>query len=113
MKRFRCQRGLGAIATIVSLLIVAFLVFSYMQNQASSVQGGTAGSPIAAVDKGRAAACLAQRHTIEREIVAWQVEHDEPPTIGALESAGFSVSRCPDGGHYSISGRNVYCSLHN
>lgn len=114
MKRLHCQRGIGAIATLVSLLILGWLVFAYTQNQMGSGKRGAEGAPMTAIDKGRAVACQAQRRSIERDVMAWSVEHDgETATIGALESAGFSVSTCPEGGQYSISGPRVYCSLHN
>jgi hypothetical protein len=113
MKRLDCQRGLGAIGTLIALLILGLLVFAYAKNQVGDGTGGAGGAPMTAIDKGRSAACQAQRRSIERDVVAWSVEHDgEAPSISALESAGFGVSTCPEGGQYSISGSRVTCSLH-
>jgi competence protein ComGC len=112
MKRLDCQRGLGAIGTLAALLILGLLIFAYAKNQVGDGKGGT-GTPMTAIDKGRSAACQAQRRSIERDVVAWSVEHDgETPSISALESAGFGVSTCREGGEYSISGSRVTCSLH-
>ena len=112
MKRLGSQQGLGAIGTLVSLLILGLLIFAYTKNQIGSGDPRSSG-PVTSIDKGRAAACLAQRRTVERDIVAWSVEHgDETATLAALQSAGFSVPTCPEGGQYSISGQHVDCSKH-
>jgi competence protein ComGC len=113
MKRLRTQHGLGAMGLLLSLLILGLLIFVFAKSQVRSGKEAAAGSPMTALDKGRAAACQAQRRSIERDIVAWSVDHDnEAPSIAALEAAGFRVPACPEGGTYSISGRHVECSVH-
>jgi len=113
MKRLRSQHGLGAIGTLVSVLILGLLIYTYATNQIGTGGGGAAGGPVTSIDKGRAAACLSQRRTIERDVAAWSVEHDtETASVAALEAAGFSVPGCPEGGRYSISGQRVSCSTH-
>jgi competence protein ComGC len=113
MRQKHAQSGLGAIGMLVSVLILGMLIYAYVKNQVGSGQGGSAGAPMTSIDKSRAAACLAQRRTIERDVVAWSVEHDhETASVAALEAAGFPVPPCPEGGEYSISGQHVYCSLH-
>jgi competence protein ComGC len=111
MKRLHSQHGLGAVGLLVSVLILGLLIFAYARNQVG--EGGGAGSAMTSIDKGRAVACQAQRRAIERDVMAWSVEHDdETPSVAALEAAGFPVPACPEGGHYSVGGQHVYCSLH-
>ena len=62
---------------------------------------------------GRMRACRTQRQQIERDITMWAVNHpDEPPTIAALQHDGLRIPSCPEGGQYSIDGREVHCSVH-
>jgi Tfp pilus assembly protein PilV len=104
------QRGLSFIAVLVAMLIAAFLYFGYfkLQNAKSERSVG-----ITAIDTSRAVACRTQRQSIERNIEMWSVNHDgEPPTFAALEADGFHIPSCPDGGQYSLVGREVHCSKH-
>lgn len=114
MKRWQTQHGLGALSLLLSVLILGLLLFAYARNQVGSGKDGAAAAPMTSLDKGRAVACLSQRRAIERDILAWSVEHDdERASIAALEAAGVRVPACPEGGQYSIRGEHVYCSVHH
>jgi len=101
------QRGLGAIAVILALLIIAILYLGYFQMQsAMSEQKKTVTT--------RAFACRTNRQTVEREIQMWLVNHPgETPSFAALEADGAHVATCPEGGTYSLSGLHVLCSKHD
>jgi competence protein ComGC len=111
MDSIRNQRGFGFVSILLALLIAAALYFGYFKMQNTMGSGRTTG--IAAINASRAVACRTQRQQIERDIGLWSVNHpDEPPTLAALEHDGLRIPACPEGGHYSIDGRTVHCSVH-
>jgi competence protein ComGC len=104
------QRGLSFVAVLVAMLIAAVLYFGYFKMQ-GAMSARSAG--ITAIDASRAVACRTQRQNIERNIMAWSVNHDgETPTFAALEADGFHTPSCPEGGRYELVGREVHCSKH-
>jgi hypothetical protein len=106
MSRSDGQQGIGAIAVIVALLIVAALYFGYftMQRAMESPRRATT-----ALDDSKAFACRTNRQTVEREIQMWLVNHPgEAPTLAAVGS----TARCPQGGDYRLDGVHVLCSRH-
>jgi hypothetical protein len=104
------QRGLGAIALILALLVAALLYLGYVQM--SSTMKATK-TTVAAVDNTRAFACRTNRQTVEREIQMWLVGHPgETASFAALESDGAHIASCPEGGTYSLEGGRVTCSKH-
>jgi competence protein ComGC len=110
MDPFRNQRGFGFVSILLALLIVAALYFGYFKMQ-NTMGGRSVG--ISAINASREIACRTQRQQVERDIMMWSVNHpDEPPTIAALERDGLRIPSCPEGGHYSIVGRDVQCSVH-
>jgi hypothetical protein len=105
------QHGMSFVAVLLALLIAAALYFGYFK---LGNAGGERSAGVAAIEATRAVACRANRQAIERAITLWAVDHpDETPTIAGLQAAGIHVPACPQGGRYSIVGREVRCSLHN
>lgn len=66
------------------------------------------------IDRGKSAACMANRRTLETQIQMWMIQHPgETPTKEKLEQARISIPRCPAGGTYSITpDGKVVCSVH-
>jgi Tfp pilus assembly protein PilX len=107
----RSQRGIGLIAVIVALLIVAVLYLGYFRMQSAMSERKTA---VTAIDSTRAFACKTNRQTVEREIQMWLVNHPgETPSFAALEADGAHIPSCPEGGTYSLDGLQVRCSKHD
>ena len=95
---------------LIALLIAAALYFGYF---GWPNVGGERARGVTAIDASRSVACRTQRQQIERDLIAWEVDHpDDPPTIAALEASGVRVPACPEGGRYAVSGRSVTCSVH-
>ena len=108
--RPHAESGFGFVAILLALLIAAVLYFGYFRLQNATSERSTG---IAAIDVSRAVACRTNRQNIERAIAMWSVNHpDEPPTLAALEADGVRIPSCPEGGRYSLSGREVHCSKH-
>jgi hypothetical protein len=104
------QRGLGAIALILALLVAALLYVGYVQMNSTTPAIKTT---VAAVDNTRAFACKTNRQTVEREIQMWLVNHPgETPTFDSLESDGVHMATCPEGGTYALVGMHLTCSKH-
>jgi competence protein ComGC len=103
------QAGNSLIVVLAALLIVALLYLGRWGNEAVKSEVTTA---VETIDRSREAACRTQRKQIERDVQAWTVNHDEAPTIDAMQSSGIRVPSCPEGGSYSISGGRVHCSVH-
>lgn len=104
------ERGLGAIALVLALLVAALLYLGYVQMSATMNATKTT---VAAVDNTRAFACKANRQTVEREIQMWLVNHPgETPSLAGLDSDGVHVATCPEGGTYGLVGMHVTCSKH-
>jgi competence protein ComGC len=105
------QRGFGFVSILLAMLIVAALYFGYFKMQNEMSGGRSVG--LSAINASREVACRTQRQQIERDITMWAVNHpDEPPTIAALQHDGLRIPSCPEGGQYSIDGREVHCSVH-
>lgn len=108
--RLQAQSGFGFVAVLLALLIAATLYFGYFKLQNATSEKATS---IAAIDATRAVACRSNRQNIERAITMWSVSHpDEAPTLRALEADGVRIPSCPEGGRYSLTGREVHCSKH-
>jgi Tfp pilus assembly protein PilX len=106
MSRRHDQTGLGAIAVILALLIVALVYLGYHQMQDAMRAPRRATTTI---DASRAFACKSNRQTAEREVQMWLVNHPgETPTLDAIGS----TARCPEGGVYRLEGVRVLCSQH-
>jgi hypothetical protein len=104
------QRGLGAVALILALLVAALLYLGYVQMRSTMRATRTT---VAAVDNARVFACQTNRQTVEREIQMWLVNHPgETPTLAGLETDGVHVATCPEGGTYALDGVRVRCSKH-
>ena len=107
----RNQHGFGFASILLTLLILAVLYLGYFKMQ--NTMGGSRSAGISAINASRDVACRTQRQQIERDIMMWSVNHpDEPPTIAALQHDGLHIPACPEGGRYSIDGRQVHCSMH-
>jgi type II secretory pathway component PulJ len=107
----RNQRGFGFVSVLLTLLILAALYVGYFKMQ-NTMQGGRSVG-ISAINASREVACRTQRQQIERDIMLWSVNHpDAAPTLAALQHDGLRLPACPDGGQYSIDGRQVHCSVH-
>jgi competence protein ComGC len=105
------RAGLGALAIIVALLILAVLSLGYFQMQSAMRDQKTT---LGAIDTSKAFACKANRQTVEREIQMWLVDHPgETPSLAALEADGVRPPTCPEGGTYSVEGVRVRCSTHD
>lgn len=106
----RSQRGFGAVALILVLLLVAALYFGYLQMRSAV---GEQKHTVGAIDASRAFACKTNRQTVEREIQMWLVNHPgETPSFAGLEADGIHIPSCPEGGTYSLDGLTVRCSRH-
>jgi hypothetical protein len=104
--RLRSQGGLGAIAVVLALLVVALVYLGYHQME-DAMQAPRRATTT--VDASKAFACKTNRQTAEREVQMWLVNHPgETPT---WESLG-STARCPEGGEYRLEGLKVVCSRH-
>lgn len=104
------QRGLGAVAVILALLIAAILYLGYFRMQSATSEKKTG---VSAIDASRAFACKTNRQTAERDVQMWLVSHPgETPSFAALESDGARIPTCPEGGTYSLDGVQVRCSKH-
>ena len=109
VSRVHDQGGASFVGVVVTLLVLLALAFAYLRTNT----GGERTTGVTAVDASRGVACRVQRQQIERDLMAWSVEHpDDTPSIAALEADGVGVPACPDGGQYSVSGRAVVCSAH-
>jgi len=107
----RDQRGFGFVSILLTLLILAALYLGYFKMQGA--MSGSRAAGISALDASREVACRTQRQQIERDVMMWSVNHpDEAPTIAGLQRDGLHIPACPEGGRYSIDGREVHCSLH-
>jgi hypothetical protein len=105
------QRGIGAVAVILALLIAAVLYLGYFRRQ-SATSDTKAG--LSAIDASRAFECKTNRQTAERDVQMWLVNHPgETPSFAALESDGARIPTCPDGGSYTLDGVQVRCSKHD
>lgn len=104
------ERGLGAIALFLALLVAALLYVGYVQMSSTM---STTKTTVTAVDNTRAFACKTNRQTVEREIQMWLVNHPgETPSFDGLESDSVHVATCPEGGTYALVGLHVTCSKH-
>jgi competence protein ComGC len=104
------QRGLGAIALILALLLIGvfYLAYAHLRSTVGERQ-----RTVTAIDATRAFACRTNRQTVEHEIELWQVNHPgEPPSLAGLEADGIHIPSCPEGGTYSLEGVRVRCSRH-
>jgi len=111
MSVMRNQRGFGFVSILLTLVILAALYFGYFKMQGA--MSGSRAAGISALNGSREVACRTQRQQIERDIALWSVNHpDEPATIAGLQHEGLRVPACPEGGRYSIDGREVHCSVH-
>jgi len=107
----RNQRGFGFVSILLTLLILAVLYLGYFKMP--NTMSGSRSAGIAAINTSRDIACRTQRQQIERDVMMWSVNHpDEPPTLAALQRDGLHIPACPEGGQYSIDGREVHCSVH-
>jgi len=107
----RSQRGIGVVAVILALLVIAVLYFGYFRMQSAMSEKKTM---VTAIDNSRAFACKTNRQTVEREIQMWLVNHPgETPSFAALETDGVHIATCPEGGIYSLDGMHVRCSKHD
>lgn len=105
------QRGFGFVAILLALLIIAVLYFGYFKMQNTMSEQRT--TAVSSLDASRTVACRANRASIESNIALWQVDHPgEQPTIAKLRASGLHIPTCPSGGHYSIVGTKVHCSIH-
>jgi hypothetical protein len=85
MRHLRRQNGLGAVALIVALLIVALVYFGYYQMQDAMQAPRRATTTI---DASKAFACKSNRQTAEREVQMWLVNPPaRPPRRGRLDGA--------------------------
>jgi competence protein ComGC len=110
LRSLRSESGAGFFFVLMALLVVAVLYFGYFKMQQ---QGGERSTGIAAINNSRAFACRTNRQEIERQITAWEAEHDgEPPTLDALAAEFGRLPTCPEGGTYTLVGRKVKCSKH-
>jgi Tfp pilus assembly protein PilX len=101
------QRGLGAVALVLALLIVALLYVGYLRMQTTT--GSSPRSATTTLDNTKAFACRNNRQTAEREVQMWLVNHPgETPTLDAVGS----TAQCPTGGTYTLTGVQVICSQH-
>ena len=108
--RLVSQDGVGFVAVLMALLIAAALYFGYFELQRAS--DGRSGG-ITAIEGSRVFACRTNRQSVERQIAMWSVNHpQEAPSLAALEAEVGSVPSCPEGGRYSLAGRQVRCSAH-
>jgi Tfp pilus assembly protein PilX len=106
VSRLRSQRGFGAIAVILALLIVALVYLGYHQMQDAMQAPRRA---VTTIDASKAFACKTNRQTAEREVQMWLVSHPgETPTWDAVGS----TAHCPEGGEYRLEGLKVLCSKH-
>ncbi len=109
--RRRAERGLGAVAVILALLIVAMLSLGYFRMQSAMNEKKPA---VTAIDTSRAFACKTNRQTLEREIQMWLVNHPGgTPSFAALEADGARIATCPESGTYLLERMQVRCSKHD
>jgi len=105
MKRKSYRQGFMLLEVVVAIAIIAALASIAVPRYASYLE------------KARAAACLANRETINKKIIVHMVAGNNPPE--SLSDAGYPNSLCPSGGIYVLvpagKGREVptvACSLH-
>jgi 23S rRNA C2498 (ribose-2'-O)-methylase RlmM len=104
------ERGVSFTAVLVALLIGAALYLGYFGFHDRAAQRSVG---ITAIDTSRTVACRSNRQTLERALIAWSATHEgESPTLEALAADGVRIPSCPEGGTYSLVGREVRCSLH-
>ena len=106
MKRKINRQGFMLLEVVVVMAIIAALVSIAVPRYASYLE------------KARAAACLANRETINKKIIVHMVAGNNPPE--SLSDIGYPKSLCPSGGVYVLvpagKGREVptvACSLHH
>lgn len=103
------QRGASFVAIVFAMAIAAGLYFAYFQMQ-GTISDQKVG--IASIEASRGAACRTNRQTIERQIPAWFVEHDDPPSLDDLDAEFGPLPGCPEGGELTLAGSTVHCSKH-
>ena len=104
------NKGFYLIGLLIALVIIMILVGYQMGgNKKENLPPAKT-----QIDRGKAAACTANRRALETQIQMWMIQHPgETPTIEKLKQARISIPRCPAGGTYSITPEGkVVCSIH-
>lgn len=71
------------------------------------------------VSESKEVACRTNRITIERTLMAYQIDHPDATLQAVLdgEISDFPLDKpeisCPSGGVYSVRGTHIVCSTHN
>lgn len=109
--RHKHNKGFYLIGLLIALMIIMILTGKFMTGDEKS---GTEGA-IHSLDKSKAAACSANRMSLQTQLQMWSISHPgEEITLEKLRAANYSIPKCPAGGEYSISKQGyIHCSIHD
>jgi len=109
----RRRGNLSLVGMLVVLLIIAILVNNQLSNPGGGGYG-TVNNATANIEKGREAACTANRVGGRLNVNMWLMQNQgQTPTMEALNAAGMRIQPCPDGGTYTfLEGGEIHCSKH-
>ena len=108
--RMGSQRGLTLIPIVVAIAIIGLLLLTSRHESRTQREIGTTR---AGRRDGQATACQKTRAALERAVMNWAMNNPgKQVTLRNLQEDGIVITRCPQGGQYSVSGAKIYCSLH-
>ena len=105
------ERGFYLIGILMALAIIMILNGGYFVK-------GKSGAPsvqVISLDRTKSVDCDNSRNAFKNEMTNWQLNNSSAtPTIEQLKNSGITISKCRQGGEYSIGkDGNVYCTLHS
>jgi hypothetical protein len=104
--------GIGILGLLITVAIILYLASKEFQSDPAT---GVSTQKMA-MDRSKGAACSMNRQTLSLGVTRWAINHPgETPTVEALQQAGISVPRCPQGGEYIFvpNSQNIYCTVHD
>jgi len=98
------------IPIVVAIAIIGFLLLGYLNQSRTQAEMGMTRAGRRA---GQETACQKTRAALERTVMNWVMNNPgKQVTLRNLQEDGIVITRCPQGGQYSVSGAKIYCSLH-
>lgn len=108
--RMGSQRGLSLIPIVVAIAIIGLLFLTSLHQARTQAEMGMTRAGRRA---GQSTACQKTRAGLERAVMNWVMNHPgKAVTLRNLQEDGIVITRCPQGGRYSVSGAKILCSLH-
>jgi len=108
--RMGSQRGLSLIPIVVAIAIIGLLILTSLHQARTQAEMGMTRAGRRA---GQATSCQKTRAALERAVMNWVMNNPgQAVTLRSLQEDGIVITRCPQGGRYSVAGGKILCSLH-